>query len=411
MSALGTFRLNLTSMWRPSLHPIVATRPPGGILWPASACCLSATCKRFGRTPSGLPIVAAFIAVLCVGCGKEPSSPTNSSGPPQAAPETTAESKQPAEADDAVPDATGRGIVRTDADGRKWIEDVPYDVWFDDPLAIVADDQPVAVSAETVSTAAAAPTTSEAAAIGSPDDPRVAAAVRDWAALIAIEILDDEIKRIHNALNQSLQSAGRYNQSFEEVQVHGAALAALAEIAAQHSEQTAWQGNARYVRDLGARIEEQAQERGRAAFDGVRLPFERLLDLLGADRPTDLEEPDADAEFAERADRGSLMKRMETALQWLRQNKSTEDGFAKDADDTLHEAAILAALSAVVATGGYTSADEPEYQAHIAALIDANLELTGAVQTKNFGNFSQALARVEKKCNDCHQEYRFADEF
>jgi cytochrome c556 len=281
-------------------------------------------------------------------------------------------------------------------------------VWFDDPLAVVADERPVASSAETGSTA---PTTHQAVPNRSPDDPHVLAAGRDWSALIAIEILDDEVKRIHNALKQSLQSAGRYNQQFEDVQVHGAALAALAEIAAQHPAQTAWQSNARYVRDLGARIEEQAQERGRAAFDGVRLPFDRLLDLLGAGRPTDLDEPDADAEFAERADRGGLMKRMESALEWLRQNKSTEDGFAKDADDTLHETAVLAALSAVVATGGYTSADEPQYNAHIAALIEANFELTEAVQAKNFQNFSQALARVEKKCNDCHQEYRFADEF
>lgn len=376
---------------------------------------------RLGQVAKSLPILLILAMPLLAGCSGEPADspePSEQQAEPTSADapgESEARKLEPAATtakQDSPSETVDRGLARTDPDGRKWIGDIPYDVWFDDPLAVVTDESAVAGGAANQPAAEPGPEPSASASTSkTPATPIATPADRAWSELISIQVLDDEVKAARNTLNEYLQSVGRFNQNLDQIRVRAAVLAALGEVAAQHQEQTAWTGNARYVRDLGAKIEEQAQERGRTAFDAARLPFDQLLDLLGAGRPTGLAEPNPQAEFAERADRGSLMKRMDEAYKWLRQNKATEADFGNDPEDAVHEAAVLAALSAVIGTEGYTSADEPEYRKHVEELVAGSSQMTAAVQNGNFAQFSEALSRVDKKCNECHREYRFADEF
>jgi hypothetical protein len=246
--------------------------------------------------------------------------------------------------------------------------------------------------------------------VESPDSGQSTAASRDWAALLPIQILEDEVKRVRNQLTAGLQSVGRFNSNLQELQIAGSELAALAGIAAEHPEAVSWKDQARTLQDLAAAIEQESQEAGRTAYDAARVPFDNVVVLLDGGQPAGLEPAGQNKAFAEVADRTSLMKRMDRAFKWLRDNAAANKDFEKKSAAAQHEGAILAALAAVIATEGYISADEPAYREQAEGLMADGTELSKSAQDQEFAPFAAALARAEKRCNDCHRDYRFDDQ-
>src|SRR5579864_8958369 len=116
-------------------------------------------CGRWsGRVQAARRQIATFAALIVLGCStsstppdtahtgtnrSEPSAgsavqPPNKTAVSQTAPANVDRSPVQAPTDskreivDPSPTLDGRVAVRTDAHGRKWLGDVPYDVFFDD---------------------------------------------------------------------------------------------------------------------------------------------------------------------------------------------------------------------------------------------------------------------------------------
>ncbi len=193
--------------------------------------------------------------------------------------------------------------VHTDAQGRKWLGDVPYDVFFNDPLAVAAEggtpavarqaalrrlggsDKPSAEGGRSFSRAGSKPASRPASR--KPE----AAAGRDWNALIEMDVLDAEVKRIRNELAAQLQSVPKYNSHFQEIAIAGTTLAAVAEIVAEHPGSVSWKPNAPFVRDLAAKIHDAASAPGGPAFQATKTPYEQLVDVLDGNLPAGVPVP------------------------------------------------------------------------------------------------------------------------
>ena len=225
-----------------------------------------------------------------------------------------------------------------------------------------------------------------------------------------MELLNSEVKRIRNELAVGLQSVRRYNGRYKEIRVDGATLSAIGAIAIVHPDPVGWKENARYVRDLGTTIEENSQKLGRKAYDATKLPYEQLVDVLAGNKPAGLPDSEPTMPFSDHADRGGLMKRMDMAKEWLKQNVHTDAVFKQQRDKVRHEASLLAVLGAVIADKSYDSADEKGYAAHAREMIAAARAMVAAVKSENFTGFTAALGRVDKKCDECHVDYRFKDD-
>ena len=360
------------------------------------------------------PLLAAALLCACpAGCGDP--SPSGEGGPSAAAePATpTPPPETPEQRPSAPTAAQDETRIRTDAQGRKWIGNVPLDVWFDDPLGVAANSSEVAASPPAASTPPAStpsPESPPTAPTREPDHPDASGTA--WESLISAAVIDAELKAIRNDLTQALQSLGRYNGNYQEIQSDGATLAALAIIARQHPEPINWKEQSRYVRHLGTQLNEEADALGRAAFDATENAYLQLLAVLDGNVP-----PDLPADLpqtvppGEAADRYGVMRRMDGAFQYLRKNINTEQILQAEKNKALHEAAMLTALAAVVSDHSYTSADEQEYATAAKGLIESSLQMQRSVQADDFDGFSTALSAAEKRCNQCHQGYRFADDF
>jgi hypothetical protein len=340
---------------------------------------------------------------------------------------------------ETTPDGEKSVTVRTDSQGRKWLGDVPYDVFFDDPLAVAAEGRASAPAKD--STAPASPKgaavvtatgrgpsstpgadpadaggawngaaskrtkgTATAATGGATQKPGSGA---EWSQLIDADTLDAEVKHIRTDLTSGMQSVARYNAHYQEVAVAGATLAALAEMVAEDPRSIRWKDNAAIIRDLSVNVHDAAKALGGQAYQTTKTSSDQLLDVLDGNIPAGLPPSEPRRDFSQVANRGALMKRMERAFQRLKKDGPAQQSLKKDGGQVLEDASVLAVLGRVIAVGRYDSADDPKYQGHATELTRAASEMTAAIKAGEAAGFSDAITRVQKRCDACHADFRF----
>lgn len=291
----------------------------------------------------------------------------------------------------------------TEKDGRKYLDDIPYDVWFDDPLGEVSNTAAVA------NTAAATPAPETTAKTETPpaktEDKPAPPAGSDWATYIAADQLQEESKRIRNQLKTLLQTPATYTSDFEVVKMDGAVMAALGVIASQ-SDGINWKPNAGYVRDYGFEIFDSAKGPGKPNYDKTNAAYENLQSVFSGSIPAGATEPDAARPVSDVASRFYLMRRMKNAFEALKLNINTEAKLKSEAEQALHEAMMLAALSKIVSTKDYSSADEAEYQQFMNEILAQCQAAATAIKDQQFDAFSNALNTIDVTCKNCHSQYK-----
>lgn len=348
---------------------------------------------------------AACLQILVfAGCGELPA-PAPSSTPLE-------QTEPPSEADVTAQPSHERSFAADDPRSRtKWIGDLPYDVFYDQPLQVAAE------STVTVSPASATPSdvpqmaspAEVAAPVGSPGTVDDASSPPSWTELISAEVLNEAVTKLRNSLTAHLNTLATYNRNTEAIANDGAILAALAAVAEVHPDAVSWKDNAAFVRDLGYQIYMKADGTGRQAFDATREPFEQIVSVLNGGPPPDLE-VERNVPFADIADRSELMKRVKRSFDFLRAEINTADRFREAPDEIVLEASVLASLGGVVSSPSYDSADEEQYQQFVREFIQANVEVVEATQADDFARYESARNRVQRACDACHAEYAFGDE-
>ena len=293
--------------------------------------------------------------------------------------------------------------VRVDEKGRKFVNKIPFDVFFDDPLGVVnSNKNSVAAPAEVVNTKE----DKSAPAAAAPSSPSTnGGGGIPWQELIPIEELQGEVKTVRNSLNKQMANQGSYNSNFKEIAVDGAEMAALAGIVQEHAEALSWKDKAQYVRDFGAQLSQSAIGLGKDNFDKTRSAFQKLTSVLEGSIPADAGDVPSTRPFNEAASRKGLMKRIEKAKNFLKQDVNSEAKFKSLSDQIRREAALISALGSVITTSGYEYTSEDDYQTHAKTLIDGGKEATSALRDESYDRFKQAVDKVNKSCTDCHASY------
>jgi Cytochrome C' len=368
-----------------------------------------------------------------LGCGPAPSVPTPSS----ATGSSTAARSGSAVAAGQGAEGERAGAEHTDSQGRKWLGDVPYDVFYDDPLAVAAEgrtevrskgaavdaspkEKATVAAGESPSNSAApagAANRSEtgnnqtgrggAAATTSAGAAKPAGSGTDWSALIDSDTLDAEVRRIRTELTAGMQSVGKYNARYQEIAVSGATLAALAEIVAEESGAASWKQHAASVRDLAASIHDTAKALGGQAYQATKNSSDQLMDVLDGNLPAGLPASEPIRDFAQVANRSALMKRMDRSFQRLKKGGTAQQLLKKYAGQATEDAAMLAVLSRVITVGHYDSADDPKYRGHSTELTRSATDLATAAKSGEAPAFADALTRIQKRCDACHADFRF----
>ena len=228
----------------------------------------------------------------------------------------------------------------------------------------------------------------------------------NWKEVIAISVLEDEMKKITNRFRSKLLTVATFNSGFFELPPHAAAMAALSGIAARHPDDIRWKKNANQIRDLAASMVVEKLQRGPKSYKQFNEPFLSISDILSGSPPGGLPEPDADASLADYADIGLMMKRLNIGKNWMQVNVGTEAALKENAEEIKHEVAVLAALLTVTTTEGYGFADNDEFKAFAKEMIDNCKKVAEAAETGSFDNYQIGFSQMNQACDKCHTPYR-----
>lgn len=354
----------------------------------AGRCGLS-TSFRHGSTLTAMMIGGASLFVVGCGGGGTPAKVQQAETTP--ATKAAPKSERP-QGDEHADKSTTR---------RKESSGIPYDAFFDDPLEVAQN-------------AAAAPGAAVAANEGGkPEEKPMAAAppaaaaggALAWSEFITVDSVQDEIKKIRNRLTASLAQVGTYNGNYKEIAVDGAVIAALAGIVIEHGGDVPWKAKAPYIRNFGFELSQAATGLGKDNYEKSKTAFDKLTASFNGEAPADAGAVAAKRPFSEVADRGGLMKRIEKAKNWMRDNINNDAKLKGEADAILHEAVMISTLGKVVSLEGYTNTDEQDYQQFVNALIGGAQEAQSAVKDQSLKKFTDSMNKVSKSCDQCHANY------
>lgn len=343
--------------------------------------------------------VVLFAITILVGCGgSETPAPTPAQSPatpptPQVAQSAPAKSQQTSEKND----------------DRKMIDGIPYDVWFDNPLAVAGNNQSVAPVSLPGNSVVANSTTTAPAKNMTPAPSQAdsgASSGTDWKTIIPMPVLESQVKEIRNRLTKNMQSVGTYNTSYLEIPTFTATLAALAGIVTEHSEDVGWKENAKYLRDLAASFNAEPLMRGAKSYRALQIPYEQMIVILNGSLPAGVPESDDKKPIAEVASMGDLMKRADIAYKWLKSNVGSADALKSEKEKVIEEAHLLAAISKIITLEGYGYFDDKGFLGHANPMMEASLKMVDAAKNDNFKEFDQGMSRVYKSCTECHSEYK-----
>ncbi len=364
-----------------------------------------------GNLTGQLPTACLWLLALTMsGCGPStgPSpqtAPSGDAGPhPETAPIATA-----APSTAAIPQET--------AGDQRWVGDIPYDVFFDQPLQIAAENSatgtlvrspaPVVTNTDPASPPSTGGT--DAPATGETTGGPAEAGVIAWQEIAPIGVLEEETKQLRNRLTSNLQTVATFNKNVESIANDGATLAALAAVIADHPDEIGWKDKAVYVRDLGHELFLKAEGSGRTPYNDARKPFERIITIFDGGPPPEQELP-ASVPLAEIADRGEMMKRIKKSFDFLKSEINTEARLTEEAAAAVREGTVLTVLGRLLQDHSYDSADEPQYQQFAQDFVEGCQGMVKSVGDQEYSAFQAAHNRVQNACNACHGDYAFGDE-
>lgn len=361
----------------------------------------------FGRAITQYGIAFALAAMVCAmpGCGgdkKKTETASNSEKSPKSNPKSGSSTKST--------------TTKTEDEGRRTVGGIPFDVYFDNPLAEASDQRLVAGGpAGTDGGMTDGSTTTPPATTITEPEPEVKPAVAastdgpNWSELISDQELLAEIQSIRNDLNSRMVNFGAYKRSTLEIPVFGSTLAFLADIARRHDGDVKWKEQAHFIRALAVKMVDVTSSSTagvKKSYDAVNESYLKICDILDGNSPPELPEVEAEADFVDFVEMGFLMKRLERGEEWLKNNTGSEDSFNEKGPLAQREVSVFAAVSESFMTEGFGYNEYEDFADWANGMRDAAKAMHKAVPAKAFNEFDAARSKISQSCTACHGVYR-----
>jgi hypothetical protein len=229
----------------------------------------------------------------------------------------------------------------------------------------------------------------------------------DWAKRIAAVSLEDEIKRLKLQYDRVVTTPGAFRSGgYQDARRQLSTLAMLFAVVSQYDGEIRWKEEAAVARDLLARTAFNSKAGSMQVYNEAKL---RKADLQALLSGASLNGRDAEAEndWGKIVDRAPLMEYLDAVLydqldplsrnaSEIEENKVSLQRFAE----------IVAVVGDVLLKEGMPQADDEDYQKLSQVMIDAALEVRGALQRGDTEQVGVAISEISQSCDACHEQYR-----
>jgi hypothetical protein len=286
--------------------------------------------------------------------------------------------------------------------------------WNDDIKSVFPEDAAKELKGARPNFASGAPaagTTNVATSSGSGGTPAAPAAAGSvaWSKIIEPDYVLAEIKSYQNLVADDVKSlSGFKGGGYKNSRISYSMLGLMFAIIAEYDGDIRFKKDALAARELFGRVSMNLKVSTDQAFNESKARAEDLAALIRGDTIETPPNIDPKVKWQEKvANRPPLMTRLNTATE-ERLNKAMSDAaaFAKSSEMVIHEAQVIAAISAAIQREGYGSADDDTYLQYARDMQNSATAISNAVKAKDYDAASKAFSAIKQKCDECHGAYR-----
>ncbi len=274
--------------------------------------------------------------------------------------------------------------------------------FFDDVFSKLQGERPSRVAGESGGAAAASDSGSGQAA------ENMGSGVA-WDELISATSIEDEIKSLRIALNESVTTPSQFrSRGHKPARRQFVLLNMLFWVMEHYRGDVRWKSNAKAIRQLLGKTAGGAKAGGNEqAYAQARRAKDVLDQLIRGERAgvEPLEEDEVVWEAV--APRRPLMRLLEDRFEAnLKAWTSNESEFKSNSEELLREAELVAAIGQFFIEDGMDDADDEEYAAFSEAMKGAAQQVVNAVKQGDLAAAQKGVGQMSQSCANCHDDYR-----
>ena len=228
-----------------------------------------------------------------------------------------------------------------------------------------------------------------------------------WSKIISAELLQAEIKKQANLLNQSVSSPGKFKGGGNrDVRQISTMIALVFGVIAEYDGEVKYKEFAAGARDAYAQCAQSATTTSTQAFNQAKIRKEDIQRILSGAAYEPPVKPSEDFEWASVADVSEMMKRLGVAYRekikpWV----GSENAYKSNVDDLMQEAAMVAVIGEVLQKESMDNADNDDYNEFAAKLKEGALMILNSKGSMDLEMATRGASMIDQSCVECHGEY------
>ncbi len=230
-----------------------------------------------------------------------------------------------------------------------------------------------------------------------------------WDDLISPTSLEDEVKSLKVALNQSVTTPTQFrSRGYRSARREFTLLNMLFWIIEHYRGDVRWKNDATAVRQKFGSVAGNSKAGGNEQTYAQAKQAKELLDrLIRGERAGVEPNKDEEVSWEPVSPRRPLMQWLEKRFEAnLKAWTSNDKEFQSNSEELLREAELVAAIAQFFMEEGMDDADDEEYRAFCESMKAGALAVASATKNGDLTGAQRGVGEISKACSNCHESYR-----
>ncbi len=227
-----------------------------------------------------------------------------------------------------------------------------------------------------------------------------------WSDTIPDFVIEDEVKRLQQNLEQEVTSPGKFKSEYSKARQSFSMLSMMFAIIRQYDGDVRWKRHGPQAQVAFARTAANARVGSQQAYQSAKRRKDDLAEIIrGGNFEANEEIPEV-LEWPLVVDRSPMMVRLQESIDKIRPMMASKLEFSKNVETIEHEASLIAAMGEILTREGMDEADDDDYVALSKQMLTASKQVAEAAKNENYELASPAFNSVTQSCSNCHEDWR-----
>lgn len=228
-----------------------------------------------------------------------------------------------------------------------------------------------------------------------------------WSKIASRDVIEDEIKSLHQELQSSITTPSGFNSKFREVRQKLEMLSMLFGVIHEYDQEIRWKKYAGSFQLTLAETSLKIRTPNRPTFQAARATKDDLGELIRGGGVTVKDDLPTRLSWPKVVQRTPIMIQLEEIVgNVLKPAIANEEDFNDRQNELMRNASLVAVMARALTLDGMDDADDDSYVEFAEKMGAVSRQLLLSVRDGEYESSAAAVNKIEQSCADCHEEWR-----